>query len=347
MKKSAAKITAAVLALAILLPLQRLAAGESVQPSPALAPAACAAQKPAVFPRPQTDTAGLANAARTAAVQPERPEETSLPQTAAPAGRSRTASQEPAGGPVGAIEFGGAWAEAAKRGIHNLTSAVVDTGWEYPELIFEYDDDAGVHRTVYIGLYVDEANGILIGRQGEGAFRSGFDFDTRQRLMFASYNGWERGLGFCALYDALAPLSATLYDTQRVKFSYGGRDWMFQIWKGFYFGFLTGAELGLYTKPESRPVEFYDCVEDGDMAEMSMGLSKGDTLLFERQAQVHWWMNGFVPAGPNPARSLTLEGSVRFEDPQMLAAFLEAFDAVCARAGISYGVEDGLVSFTW
>lgn len=348
MKKTAAKFTAAVLALTVLLPLQRLAAGETAGLSPALASPAHITQQSAAAPAAQPGTTQKAAATGNALPEAAHPAETTQPQTA-PGSDSghQTASQEPGGDPVGMIEFGGAWAEAALRGINNLTSGVVDTGEEYPEFVFEYDDDAGAHHTIYIGLYFDEATGILFGRNGEGAMRSGFDFDTQQGLMYASYNGWERDFGFCALYDALAPVSATLYDTQRIKFSYGGRDWMVQIWKGFYFGFLTGAEIGIYNKPESRPVEFYDCVEDADMVEMSMRLSKGETLLFERQAQVHWWMNGFVPAGPTPAKELTLEGSVLFEDPQMLAAFLEAFDVVCASTGITYSVEGGLVRFTW
>ncbi len=81
---------------------------------------------------------------------------------------------------------------------------------------------------------------------------------------------------------------------------------------------------------------------------MSMRVLRGDDILLERAPQKHWWMNGFVlSTGVYPPSALTLAGSIRFEDEGMKAAFLVPFEALCAREGITFTVDGGLISFVW
>lgn len=250
--------------------------------------------------------------------------------------------------PVTLLEFGSEFLVAYLTGLNNLTSRLVDTGGDFPEFIFEYDDNAGAHHIIYMGMYFDEANQLIVGRDQQGAFAIGFDVDIRQKMMYSALNGWNRNVGFNRLYDFFAPAAGVFYDTHRIKFEYGGQDWMVQIWKGLYFFVGSGAEIGIYNKPQSRTLEHYDCAGDADMLEMSMRVMRGDDILLERAPQKHWWMNGFVLSnGVYPPSALTLEGGIRFEDEGMKAAFLVPFETLCAQEGITFTVDGGLVSFIW
>jgi hypothetical protein len=199
-----------------------------------------------------------------------------------------------------------------------------------------------------MAMYYDQANHLVNGRDQQGAVAFGFDVDLKKEMMYSSYNGFERNMGFCRLYDIIAPAAGLFYKTHRIEFEYGGRDWMVQIWKGLYFVVGSGAEIGIYNKPQSRTLAFYDCVEDDDMLEMSLRLEKDGQLLFERAPQKHWWMNGVVLSdGLYPPEALTLEGGIRFEDEGMKAAFLVPFEQLCEQEGIEYNIDNGLVNFVW
>ena len=43
---------------------------------------------------------------------------------------------------------------------------------------------------------------------------------------------FRRSLGYCELYDNMAPYAAMDFDTVRIKFRYDNLDWMVQMWKG-------------------------------------------------------------------------------------------------------------------
>lgn len=234
------------------------------------------------------------------------------------------------------------------NGMKNISSDIVDLGGEFPEFISTYDDADGNPQIIRIGMYFDEQNQLIIGKGGKGAFGFGFDVDLKQKMMYATEDIWVRSLGYSKLYDAIAPALGVNFKTERVKFEYDGLDWMIQIWKGKYFSILSGAEMGIYNKPQSREIEFYDCGSDEDMMVMSMRLSKKDTVLVERSPELHWWMTGFALSSIlNRPEDLTLEGSIQFKDEGMKQAFLVAFDKVCEKEDISYKVDGMLVSYTW
>jgi hypothetical protein len=349
MKRVAMRILAAMTAVAICLPLHALSAGDGLRGEPAAVPTAAAAQTAAapapVLPEeftfieelPEGVTAALAKAEETRAANIAGEV---LPVT----GNAGIYDKDP----VTLIEFGSEFLVAYLTGLNNLTSRLVDTGGDYPEFIFEYDDNAGKHHIIYMGMYFDEANQLIIGRDQQGAFAIGFDVDLKQKMLYSAYNGWNRNMGFNRLYDLLAPAAGVFYQTHRIKFEYGGRDWMVQMWKGLYFFVGSGAEIGIYNKPQSRTLEHYDCAGDEDMLEMSIRVLRGDKVLLERAPQKHWWMNGFVPSdGLYLPGALTLQSSIRFEEEGMRDAFLISFEELCAREGITFTVEGNLVSFVW
>lgn len=234
------------------------------------------------------------------------------------------------------------------KGMSEVTVILVDTGAELPEFFVTYTDSDGERREMPMGMYFDEERQLLIGKNNQGTFATGIDVDLSQRMAYATHNGWERRFGFNPVYDFIAPAALIFYQTHRVLFEYGGIDWKIQIWKGNYFLVGSGGEVGIYNKPQSRFVEHYDCVGDGDMLVMSMRMFKGEELLFERAPERHWWMTGFaLTDGIYFADDLTMESTILFEEQGMLDAFLAAFDPICAAEGITYTVDGLLVSFVW
>lgn len=352
MRKIAIKVLAVMTAVAIL-PLQTFSVGDGLHSEPAAVPLTAVKQEFAAQAQAQAQ-----ETFDDFKIMKERPESFTPPLTHTEAtGEAHSAEEvlpqtKTAGifdkDPVTLLEFGGDFLAGYLRGLNNLTSRLADTGGNLPEFVFDYQDNAGRPHSIYMGIYYDETNQLLIGRDQQGAFGFGFDFDLQKRMMYSSFNGFERQMGFTRLYDTLAPAAGIFYQTRRIEFEYAGQDWMIQIWKGIYFFAGTGAEIGIYNKPTSRTLAFYDCAGDDELLEMSMRLSRNEKVLFERQAQKHWWMNGVVLSDAlYPPAALTLEGGIRFEDEGMKAAFLVPFEQLCEQEGIAYNIEGGLVEFIW
>lgn len=338
MRKVTMRILAAIMTVAVCLPLHAFSVGDGLGIESVVDPLTAAKQEFAA--QAQVTEKTVPDLTKVEEVLDTHFTEEVLPQT-------KTAGIYDKD-PVTLLEFGAEFLAGYLRGLNNLTSRLADTGGDLPEFVFDYEDNAGKLHSIYMGVYFDEANELLIGRDQQGAFRFGFDFDLQKEMMYSSYDGFERQMGFTRLYDKLAPAAGIFYQTRRIQFEYAGQDWMIQIWKGIYFFAGTGAEIGIYNKPTSRTLDFYDCAGDNDMLEMSMRLSRNEKVLFEREPQKHWWMNGVVLSdGLYPPAALTLDGSILFEDEGMKAAFLVPFEKLCEHEAIAYDIDGGLVKFIW
>ena len=130
------------------------------------------------------------------------------------------------------------------------------------------------------------------------------------------------------LYDLGANLIDFSIDTCRLKFTYGDKDYMIQIWKGQYGMVLLGAEIGVYNRvPGEELGTFYNCATDDQLMDMTMKLSHKDTVLLDLGPQKHWWINGFKLNGMSYVpESLTLEFSIKMPDMEMVNAFVEAIE---------------------
>ncbi|MDD6146892.1 MAG: DUF4474 domain-containing protein [Oscillospiraceae bacterium] len=131
----------------------------------------------------------------------------------------------------------------------------------------------------------------------------GYLYDPDEQCFYTAADPWQRNFGYNELYDNTAFLIAIFIETKRLKFNYGGKDWMIQIWKGQYGYVLYGAEIGVYTKDPDRQVEHYDCASDDDKLMMEMTVyqqqevmgTKVWTKAFHRPYNKEWWITGFVP----------------------------------------------------
>lgn len=220
-----------------------------------------------------------------------------------------------------------------------------DIGNGQKEIIFEYVSLCSERKTMKTGLFYDEANQIIFGKDEKGMLGSGFDFDIGQKMFFYSENVFQRNYGFCELYDILSPLIMDDLITTRIKFNYEGMDWMVQLWKGRYITTM-GGEIGIYNKPDSRKIEFYDCGRDQDRMPISMSVSEGEELLFTRKTETCWWQTGFVFREFCAPEALTLKGTICFPTLEMKNAFTTAADKMTTEK-IAYTVEGNTVSFVW
>jgi len=236
-----------------------------------------------------------------------------------------------------------------ENGMRNIYIALRATDrpgvWQIMTL---YTTRNGEVRYVPQGMEYDcETGWIYSSDVNDGIIGIGFDYNINDFMTRTAPNTWQRSFGYNRLYDLLAPLLMIYMDTLRFPFSYGGRDWMVQIWKGYYLA-SNGAEIGLYEKDPGQSF-FWDASDT--MLDMSMKVYQGDALFFDYGTQRTWWTGGFrygnIFGTPLVrAAQVGLSGTIAFEDPDMLAAFMESFKQ--NKNDKITGSANGLVfSFDW
>ncbi len=192
--------------------------------------------------------------------------------------------------------------------------------------------------------------GDIKGITDEGVLHTGFSYNVYQSLFYATKNPWMRVMGFNEFYDWLADDGTGMFNliTRRVRFPYNGLDYQIQIWKGNYF-FKTcmGAEVGVYTKPQSRSVEHYDCYPLDQMMPMSLKLYNERNLYFDLPPEDHWWAVMMAHRAPRVSpHQVSLDSSIDFtDDPGLGEAFYAALQEQCPDFTI---IKDGnTVWFRW
>ena len=73
----------------------------------------------------------------------------------------------------------------------------------------------------------------------------GYSYVSSQDLFTSRIDAWQRGFGYCALYDKAALRFNMIFDCLPVYFDYQGKTWLIEFWKGQY-GINTGCEIGVY-----------------------------------------------------------------------------------------------------
>lgn len=158
--------------------------------------------------------------------------------------------------------------------------------------------------------------------------RAGYDYDPVQDIFFSKSDAWQKEFGYSPIYDeAAAPLSMII-DCEPIKFSYEGKNWLIELWKGQY-GMTTGCEIGVYTAEQNYSVSgaagdiFYESAHGGDQLHMALVLHKNNRILFKREGR-HWWLTGFVLGEFSNPHELYMEAGITLKDKAMTAVFLDA-----------------------
>lgn len=120
----------------------------------------------------------------------------------------------------------------------------------------------------------------------------GFAYDAEQDIFYSTKYPVQRIFGYNTLYDTGAHRFGMYFQTKRVRFTVGGKEWMVQIWKGQY-GATVGGEIGVYYRDASTFIRHFEAVEDEDMVMMGFQLYKNNEPYFQRGPEEHWWLTGF------------------------------------------------------
>ena len=221
--------------------------------------------------------------------------------------------------------------------LHFSAEPIEDNPNEYEFVgYFTYMDGSKVH--VKTGTTYNTKTGRLGGEDGFGNL--GYNYYVDDNYLESTPGSWQRRLGYTKLYDDLFLQSSNLVnlDTVRMTFSHAGRDWLFQLWKGRYFN-MPGGEVGLYHKPDKRPVGFYDTIGDDELVGLTFKLSdkRNGKVLLDRPLEPHWWRAGFsVYEKPLTGENLTLETILAPQDDALLEAIKAALDKAVAKGELTY-----------
>ena len=158
--------------------------------------------------------------------------------------------------------------------------------------------------------------------------RLGYAYDQSQGIFVSILHAWQRDFGYCRLYDEAAALFSMIIDCEPIYFSYGGKRWLIELWKGQY-ALTTGAEIGVYWTdlpdievPGVFQGPFFFAAGDADLLPLSFTLSKEGKTLFSRE-QKHWWLTGFMLGEFSEPDQLAMEAAITLKDEAMLYAFLK------------------------
>jgi len=129
---------------------------------------------------------------------------------------------------------------------------------------------------------------------------AGFEYNGEQDIIQSRMYPHQRPFGFCWAYDVASPFLSMIIDAEPFYFSYRGKQWMLELWKGQY-GLETGAEIGLYGRVAENAVfedagqrfRWYDSAYDHERPMMSFTLFRNGEPLFRRGPELHWWLTGF------------------------------------------------------
>ncbi|MDO5345574.1 MAG: DUF4474 domain-containing protein [Lachnospiraceae bacterium] len=154
----------------------------------------------------------------------------------------------------------------------------------------------------------------------------GFSYLCREEIMTSAPDAWQRQFGYCARLDRAAPHFNMIFDCEPIYFSYEGRTWLIEFWKGQY-GINTGAEIGIYRadtllSPDQYDKAMFHSISDRELLPLSMELSHCGKKLFSVR-ETHWWLTGFRMGSYARPGNLTLNCSLTFPDHGMLQSFVE------------------------
>jgi hypothetical protein len=155
----------------------------------------------------------------------------------------------------------------------------------------------------------------------------GYAYDLTQDMFYSTKDAWQRGMGYCRLYDETSAPTGMIVDCEPIYFEYNGKRWLIELWKGQY-DLTTGCEIGIYTSewtslniPTIYKNMFYHCANDEEMLQMQVSLIKDGKILFERE-DTHWWLAGFKLGEYSEPSELTMNVCITLKDEDMCKAFV-------------------------
>lgn len=179
---------------------------------------------------------------------------------------------------------------------------------------------------------------------------AGYKYSANGNYYYTNSDPWQRALGYHEIFDIGAGLVTIYIDTMRCKFDYKDKNWMIQFWKGQYGLVFVGHEIGVYTKPKSRPGDHYDAASNEDALYMELTGYRDNKEIYHRDYAKYWWCTGFVPGTLDnlmDRSELSLKCRITMKDYDMLLGFCDALKSNGMVLGQDYATDGLDVLVTW
>lgn len=169
---------------------------------------------------------------------------------------------------------------------------------------------------------------VQLKRLNDDIHAAGFAYDYGEDQFYSLKDCWQREAGYCRLYDEGSSLFSMIIDCEPVMFSYGGKRWLIELWKGQY-GITTGAEIGIYNttrediQSDKFTGTFYEPISDNEQMDMSFVLYKNGKKLLRRKEH-HWWLTAFKLGEFSETSELVMKAKIKFPSDGMRQAFTDA-----------------------
>ena len=161
------------------------------------------------------------------------------------------------------------------------------------------------------------------------AEEAGFLLDAEGDFFYSKVDAWQKKVGYCSLYDRMAPLFRMLIDCEPVYFMYEEEVYLVEFWKGQY-GMSVGAEVGIYHTTRKEVQEaggvekaFFNCLDDyrGYYTEFELFLSEAPIA---ERSKSHWWLTAFKLGIFAKASLLSMNIRIQFPNVMLSRAFYKS-----------------------
>lgn len=165
----------------------------------------------------------------------------------------------------------------------------------------------------------------------------GFILDPYQFTIINQKPVFQWLLGFNDFYDIFPWVMNVYADTIKCEFTYEGKDWRIQLWKGGYAVFLaTGGEIGIYNKSENNPLGHYNCpASQDDWLFLEYTIYNRGKKLYTRPSPYligdegpYWWAPGYKILSictdflSSPRKNVIMDATIQFKSKEMATLFV-------------------------
>lgn len=155
---------------------------------------------------------------------------------------------------------------------------------------------------------------------------AGFAYSEKGDYFYSLKNCWQYDVGYCKFFDDNSIFLNMAIHCEPITFSYGGKRWLIEFWKGQY-GITTGAEIGVYNtrkkdiKTSIFSGTYYEKINSNEFLPMSFILKQGKKTILKRKS-THWWLTGFKLGKYSKRSQLSMKIKIKFPNNMMRDSFI-------------------------
>lgn len=175
-----------------------------------------------------------------------------------------------------------------------------------------------------------------------GSFFLNFRYDENKIALHAQPDTWQKVFGYNDVYDKVFfTFTRQNVDFEKFEFSSGDIEYVIWTWRGDYLNLGSGAEIGLYYKPDSLGVtDIVHWQSVNFVVPMTLNLynyytnTRINNVFCWTPSAGQWWITGFNPMFKNPnVADMVSIGSIDFRSNREMYNDLEKAVQVDPRLG--------------